>query len=168
MSYFNPMNDSVVVIEETETKIDSYCILIYITIAFVYAIFLSLLVDRILNYDRVEKVCNVSIMPYFNKSEEESPDKFKMCQDAKKEYDTQKFIYMIVLGLLSLFGGAFLARYDNNYTTGGMGVALGGIFLILYYTVANWTMLNRNLQTVVLGLTFAILFIGSMFMYQRF
>lgn len=155
--------DSSIIDQERNPNFYTSSYLIYITIAFVYAFFLALLVDRLLNYDdNVEKVCDVS-----NLTGQEYIDRNQVCRDAQKKYDSQKFVYMIIIGVLSIFGGIFLVKYDTDYTTGGMGVTLGGVALILYYTLANWSMLNRDLQVTVLGLTFFILFFGSLTIYKQ-
>ncbi|VBB18737.1 hypothetical protein YASMINEVIRUS_1269 [Yasminevirus sp. GU-2018] len=166
MSYRQDQNrqvSDILVIEQEESPslYDTSNYYIYIAIAFVYAFFMALLVDRLLNYDRVEKVCDTSSV-----KGQDYTDRYQACRKAQKEYDTRKFTYMIVLGVFSIFGGAFLARSDKMYETGGWGVSAGGLMLVIYYTVANWGILDKNVQVAVLGLTFFALFYGSTMLYQ--
>lgn len=133
------------------------------TLGFVYVFFLSLLVDRLLNYDRVEQICDTKEMQY---GTDQYKTRLNVCKKVNSEYDTKKFMYMVVLGVMSVMGGAYMVQSDPKYTTGGAGVALGGMISIIYYTTYNWSNINKDVRVIVLGLTFALLFYGSTRLYQ--
>ncbi len=132
-----------------------------IVIGFVYAFFLALLFDRILGYDRIDRLCNINNMYPLNKSDEGKRMNLTACKKAQYDYDVQKAGYMIIIGILSMLLGGYLIKQDPKYATGGMGIGVGGIFLIIYYICANWTKMSSNLQILILALTFLLLFFGS-------
>jgi hypothetical protein len=160
MSYSAQQNDYFVNDQSSNYQFDMSQCYIHITIAFVYVFFLALLVDRILDYDSVEKICNFTGI-----TEQVYLDKRKMCDKSRKDYEERKFTYMIMIGVISIFGGALLTKIDKTYTTGGWSVSTGGMMLVIYYTIMNWNSLDKNLQVIVLGTTFAVLFYGSTMFY---
>ncbi len=105
----------------------------YIAIGFIYAFLVSLLVNRILNYERVEKVCDVGKEIKIDDPQRNA--RGAACRKAVDEYDSKKFFYMIIIGVVSMLGGGYLARSDPRYMTGGLGVALGGLMTIIYFTI---------------------------------
>jgi len=120
--------------------------LIYLTIGIVYFLFLQLLVDRFLGYEKIEKVCTL-------KNIISDPDGHgKLCTKLNDDYELKKYVYMVVLGALSMGGGLYLAQSDEMYLVGGCGLALGGLWSMLWYTLINWSRLNRNFQFLILGL----------------
>lgn len=158
-----PYNDMLVIEQESGDDNSNLDYFTYITIGFVYVFFLSLLVDRLLNYDRVEQICDTKNMQY---GTDQYNTRVNVCKKTTNDYDTKKFMYMVVLGVLSVLGGGYLVQSDPRYTTGGCGVALGGVISIIYYTTCNWSNINKDVRVIVLGLTFALLFYGSTRLYQ--
>jgi len=130
----------------------------YIAIGFVYAFLVSLIVSRILNYDRVEKECDMKNMTIDNP---QRTAHVETCRKAMNDFDSKKFFYMIIIGVLSILGGAYMAKVDHRYMTGGLGIALGGLMTIIYFTLYNWSSLGKDFQLILLGLTFVLLFYGS-------
>jgi hypothetical protein len=151
-------SNDVLVIEQDSTSYNSLDVCTYLTIGFIYAVFLSLLVDRILNYNRVEQVCDTKGMMFGTTQYNTRQD---ACEKAKTDYNSKKFAYMVVIGFLSVLGGAYVARLDDKYMTGGSGVAFGGLLTVIYFVIYNWTNLNKDFQIFILGLTFAGLLYGS-------
>jgi len=136
---------------------------VYVVIAFVYAFFLALLVDKILDTDRIDKACNVPAWGY-NQSQQELDQLQNMqnkCDKVRKDLNTSKFTYMMVLGVASILGGAYISKSDRRYAVGGWGMSLGGAMIVLYYTFVNWYMLDKWCQVIVLGGAFGALFYGS-------
>jgi len=139
---------------------DSASYYIYMTIAFVYVFFMSLLVDRLLDYDRIDKMCSFTGLVGSDYA-----TRLVACNQAKKDYEVKKFTYMIMIGVLSIFGGTVLASTDKKYATGGWGISTGGIMLVIYYTIVNWSLLDKNVQIGVLGTTLIALFYGSTMLF---
>lgn len=164
--YRKPQTNDFLVIERDITS-SSQCntpdYYTYLAIAFIYAFFMALFVDKLLNFDQVEKVCEAP-----NTTGSVSTDKIQACKKAQDEYNTRKLTYMIILGVCSVFGGAFLAGSNKMYETGGCGVATGGSLLILYYTAMNWKRFDKNVQLAILGLSFIVMFYGSIHAYQKY
>jgi Na+/proline symporter len=120
--------------------------LIYLTIGVVYFLFLQLLVDRFLGYEKIEKSCT-------SKNIINNPDEYgKLCTKLRDEFELKKYVYMVVLGALSMGGGLYLAKSDKTYLVGGCGLALGGLWAMIWFTLINWSRLNRNFQFLILGL----------------
>jgi len=161
------MNRNILVIEDSQdnANIGNLNYFIYITIGVIYAILLSLVVDRILNYDLVEKICNDTSDYTRKNSDLYDSDEYKqrqsICKKAREDFDTRKFMYMSAIGVLSILGGGYLAQSDYRYLTGGCGIALGGAFATIYYTVYNWYSINRDAKLGILGLAFIMLFYGT-------
>ena len=149
-SYFNPVGHDVMVVEKEiieDCPNDSTYFYVYAVTAFVYAFFVALLVDRLLKYEDVEKVCK--------------GNNSALCLKAEKAFNNKKFIYMMILGVFSVFSGAYIAGSNPGLRTGGISVCAGGAMLLLYYTVLNWSNIDKNVQLAILGTTFFTLFYGS-------
>jgi hypothetical protein len=165
------MNRDIMITEKNQdpTYTGNLNYFIYLTIGVIYVILLSLVVDRILDYDSVEKICNDTSNYIRKNSDIYDSDEYKqrqsICKKAKEDYDTKKFMYMTSIGILSIFAGVYMAHSDYRYLTGGYGVALGGTFATVYFTVYNWNTINKDAKLGILGLSFAILFYGSVRMY---
>lgn len=129
---------------DTSSKNKSFEIGVSIVIAIIFAFFMSLLIDKIINYD---EYCDYS-------------DKSKACVE-ESVYNQQKFSYMIGIGILGIFGGAALSRIDKQYEMGGMGISIGGFLVTIYYTTKNWYHLDKNVQIIVLGGALLALIYGS-------
>lgn len=114
--------------DEPCTTLDYF---ISLTIGFVYVFFLSLLVDRLLNYDRVDQICNTGNAGAAGNAQVVLDIKYSTqdgaCEKVRNDYNTRKFIYMVVLGVLSIIGGGCLAK-NEKYATSGTGIVIGGVF----------------------------------------
>jgi hypothetical protein len=111
----------------------------------------------LLNSEKVDKICRNN----------GASNKLKLCEKAEAVYDEKKFTYMIVLGILSIFGGALIARTGVAYSASGCGISFGGMMLVLYFTIKNWNTLSKNLQITILGLALFALMYGSVTVLQR-
>ena len=146
-----------------------YCT--YIAMGFIYAYLLSQVVDRVLmNRDPEDaKGCSdgIGYISYgdSNVSQEEHMMRLKRCDKVRTDKDIKKYIIMAILGVLSIAGGAYLVQNDPRYVTGGGSIALGGLFTIIYFTIYNWTNIDKTTKLVILASSFAALFYGSTKMY---
>ena len=176
MSYYNsqyiPTDIIVVESDGMDPNYDPYMgltagdFIIYLAIGLAYVILMSLVVDQLLGVELVDKACSFdSIGQTAGQTVEKSTDKFLAkygtCKAVSNTFDSKKFVYMIVIGAISIFAGGYLAKSDPKYLTGGMGIALGGFWAIIYYTAYNWHSINRYIQLVIVGLLFAALVMGS-------
>lgn len=159
MSY--PMNGSFVVIEqEQESKTDCYFnTFYYLVISFVYAAFLCVLVNRMLNNEGIEQHCSEKNMPQFG-SDEYMTKKTK-CEKLRKQFSNKKFVYLVVLGIISIVGGVSVAHTCPEYCTGGSGVAVGGLLVVVYETLVNWTELRDDVKIIMLGSALLATFYAS-------
>lgn len=176
MSYYNSQyipTDIIVVEREHGNSTDSNYdpmmglttgdFIIYLAIGLAYVILMSLVVDQLLEIELVDKACsfdNIGQMSV-NQSTDKVLAKYGTCKTVKNTFDSKKFVYMIIIGAISVFAGGYLARSDPKYLTGGMGIALGGFWAIIYYTIYNWHSINRYIQLAIMGLLFAALVVGS-------
>ena len=95
----------------------------YISIGIIYFSFMTVIVDRILGYTQIEKACD-GIYGY-RIIMKDDPEKRIECDTMRKGYKTKKFIYMLNLGVVSIFIGAYLV--NTKYENGGVGIALGNM-----------------------------------------
>lgn len=176
MSYYNSryIPTDIIVVEngDMDQNYDPYMglttgdFIIYLAIGLAYVILMSLVVDQLLGVEVVDKACSFdSLGQNAGQSVEQSTnkllEKYGTCKAVKNTFDSKKFVYMIVIGAISIFAGGYLAKSDPKYLTGGMGIALGGMWAIIYYTAYNWYSINRYIQLVIVGLLFAALVMGS-------
>src|SRR6185503_14458635 len=145
-----PANDVLVIERDSDYEFNNFDYLTYLAIGFIYVFLLSVLIDRILNYERVEKICSTQNMQIGSEQYNEQIDD---CKKAINAHNSKKFMYMIIVGVASILGGGYLARYDDRFMTGGLGIALGGLMAVIYFTISNWNTINRDFQIVLLGLT---------------
>lgn len=160
MSQYNTAGDILVIERESDSQPNPY---VYITIAFVYAFLVSLIVDKMLNYSRVEKVCEnrIELQDILNdKKLKEHSAQREVCLKASDAYDEQKFTYMFAIGILSFLGGSMIARYEKSLATGGMGLSIGGIVIVVHQIFKNWAKL-KELRIFLLAVVFIALFYGS-------
>jgi hypothetical protein len=143
------------------SSVSNFDYMIYVTIGIIYAVFISLLVDRSLNYDKVENTCDQIYNKSYRNNLDTSDDPKSECNKVTEDFHSRKYLAMIVVGVLSVFGGAYLGASNPMYATGGYGVALGGLYSIIFYTMYNWQNIDKDMKVVVLGLTLAGLFYGS-------
>lgn len=167
MNYDNRMsyNDMIVIeqSDDSDYRFD-FDYFTCIAIGFVYVFFLSLIVDRLLNHDLLEQV-NDAMEQVYNTKDKKYADQYnariKEHNKVIAAYNTQKFIFMIILGVMSIMSGGYLANCDARYAMSGRGIALGGVISIIYYTAHDWTNINKDIKVIVLGLTLAFLLYGS-------
>ena len=157
-----PYNDMLVIEQDVSDGYETTDYFTYLTIGFVYVFFLSLLVDRYLKYDQVEKVCDISTV----QTNEQYKTRMASCKKANDEHNKKKFMYMVVLGVVSILGGSYMTQRDPKYAIGGCGVTLGGMFSVIYYTIYNWSTINKDVRIILIGLAFALLFYGSTRIYE--
>jgi hypothetical protein len=157
-----PLNQGYIVIEEDQVSNDKdieFNYLFYVLIAFVYFEFLLTLVDILLDREKLEKECSwVRLLQYTGTEYKSTNDK---CKKMRKDFDNKKFIYLITLGLLSIAGGCTIVHSNTAFCTSGAGVAVGGAFVVLYETLANWHELRNDAKIFMFGIALLALFYGS-------
>ena len=157
--------------------------LTYITIGFIYALFISLVIDKFTNSEIVEKDCKGSY--YFPSStpcadrpstgfiSHESNDacevrrkKDKKCHTDRETVKLQKYTYMMVIGIVSIIAGIITTRLNDRYKVASLGLTLGGVFTIFYFNMVNWGSLSDNRKLAVLGLSLSGLVYASVRLYK--
>jgi len=166
--YPHQSNDVIVIEQGDDIEMSNTQYYLYIVIGVVFAFFVSLLVDRFLDYEKIEKKCDTNNIGDLMYNTEQYKKRKADCDPIKKDYDTKKFVYMVVIGIFGLFIGSYLAAQDPAFAIGGSGVAFGSSMLVIYYTVVNWSLIQKDLQIVVLGLAFLALFYGSIRIYEKY
>ncbi len=130
--------------------------LVYLTVAFVYVLFVSLLVDKLLGYEDMENMCK----NMYGKDQ----SLFNKCSQLRDDFALKKFSIMVLFGVTSIFTGMYLAKNNTKLQAGGFGMALGGALAVLYFVMVNWTLLSNNVRLTVLGISLGTLFVGPMYM----
>lgn len=125
-------------------------IYMFILIGFTYAFLLSLIVDKILDYNNIEEKCNKI-----------NTQNHTTCIKLYENYDINKFIIMFCLGISSILVGICLSYKDDAFTIDGFGIIFGGFILSGYYTILNWYKLNQYLKIVILAFILITLFYYS-------
>lgn len=140
---------------------------IYLVIGLIYALLMSLIVDKVLDHSKVDKACSMDsgmrIISYSGTSHNTkyTNDADRICDVLTKKYKSKKFTTMIMLGVCSMLLGAFFISNSPEYHTGSLGISLGGVLMIIYYIMRNWSSLNENLKIGVYGSTLMMLLYGS-------
>jgi hypothetical protein len=169
MSYYNsqyiPMeNNNIESIYDSVTSQFIFDFAIYMTIGLIYAILMSLVVDQLLEVELVDKACDFdnnneqeSVRPQLpvNQATDNFVTKYKTCKIVRDKFASKKFIYISILGVISVFAGGYLAVSDPKYHIVGSGVVLGGLWAMAYYTIYNWYNIDRYTQLAIIGLLFA-------------
>ena len=140
-----------------------------ISIALLYPYFFSKLCDVAMDAKTVYNYCKG--IPYSldmkkkdrwgYKLTEPNPD-YEDCYKKKKvlekEFDTKKYSIMVVIGIIGIILGTHFAKKNRD---AGMGIALGGLFCVIYYTVYNWRNINELAKLVISGGSLASLIYAS-------
>jgi hypothetical protein len=153
------MSHFLVIEKEQEIEDCNFNYLFYVVISFVYAGFLCVLVDRILDSEGLEKNCSYKNIIKYDTAEYTA--RTEKCTKLKKEFENKKFVYLMALGVLSIIGGISAARASPEYCTGGAGIAVGGMLVIFYETLINWYDLRTDAKILMLGVSLIALFYGS-------
>lgn len=152
--YSNP--DTKIVERYDSTYFDYFT---YLAIGFVYVCFMSLLSDQILKYQGNDKSCDKN-------SDNNHSELEQRCVSDNYDNELKKYVLMLIAGFGGILVGGYLINQDPIYTTGGMGLGLGGLLAIIYYTIYNWGKFNKNVQLLILGVTLVALFYGSTKIYN--
>jgi len=146
---------------------------IYITIAFVYAFFFSNLINRIVKTG-IDKKCEddrfysyVTLDGYQDKNKKLTDVEISMCDKMQKDSEDKKFIYLMIVGSLSVLLAGILVRKETNYEIAGMGIGLGGFLTIIYQLLKNWHRLSDDFKIGVLGILLTGLIYGSVILLKN-
>lgn len=146
---------------------DSVEYLVYVTIAIVYVTLLVLLIDRILGLEKLDAECTVLNFK-FNRTleqQEEESHRLLTCEKRREEYQDKQFSYTIVAGIISLLVGGYVTTLNGSYNIAGAGVALGGLFSIIYASAINWHRITTDLKIVMLTVALVSLGYGSTLLF---
>jgi uncharacterized membrane protein len=136
--------------------------LVYVTIGIVYVTLVSLLIDRVLGYDKIESDCKYRFMPNMTlEQQEEEEGRRGHCEGRRNEYQDKRFSHMMIVGVISLLVGGYVTTLDGSYNVAGAGVALGGVFGIIYTSVSNWHRITTDLKIFMLAASLVTLAYGS-------
>jgi hypothetical protein len=139
---------------------DSYSIntFIYLTVGFIYVVLLSLIIDKILQSEKIDELC-LSKGDDLDKPLTEL--KYKKCREMQKQNEKKKFTYMVSIGIASILIGGYVVQNNPTYSIGGLGVGLGGAMTVIYYTIKHWSDFDTNYQILILLIAFIGLIYGS-------
>jgi uncharacterized membrane protein len=136
--------------------------LVYVTIGVVYITLVSLLIDRVLGYDKMEEECKYRFMPNMTlEQQEEEEIRQSQCKKRRREYQDKRFSHMMVVGVVSLLLGGYITTLEGSYNVAGAGVALGGVFGIVYTSVSHWHIIGSDLKIFMLAIALVSLAYGS-------
>ena len=142
-----------------------------IPIALLYPFFFSKAIDVFTDRSKISDMCNgipyssndnVQILGYDNASK--NPE-YIDCHDKKtvalNKLDTNKFIFLIVIGI---FGIIIASMIQTKATKVGIGI--GGIITIIYALLMYWSHINEKIKVVITGLGLVLLIYLSIKLYK--
>jgi hypothetical protein len=136
--------------------------LVYVTIGVVYVTLVSLLIDRVLGYEQLEKDCEYRFTTNLNLAQRDREDaRRKVCEKRREEYEGKRFSHMMIVGVASLLVGGYVTTLNNSYNVAGAGVALGGLFGIIYTSISHWHRIGSDLKILMLAVALVTLAYGS-------
>lgn len=124
-----------------------YCVVI----AVLYAFFVSYLFNKLLGENLVNRNCYVNL----------KPEEITECNNKVTAFDEKKFSFMVIIGVLSVLVGTYMATSNPKYGIAGWGISSGGLLLVVYYILINWWRLDTNLKLLILGSSLAGIIYGS-------
>ena len=125
--------------------------IVYVSIGLLTAFFTSRLYDIVNNYEQLQyiKCARLKQFEYSNQDTE-----YNECYENKTKsietYDKTKLTYMLVIGFMLLVFGIISYKYLGSNVSSN-GVSLGGLFLLIYFIVANWSKFNNVHQVMLIG-----------------
>ena len=136
--------------------------LVYVTIGVVYVTLISLLIDKVLGYENLEQECDFRFLGNMTLEQQEVENARRaQCGARREEYQVKRFTHMMIVGVASLLVGGYVTTMDGSYYVAGAGVALGGVFGIIYTSVSNWSRLGMDLKILMLAVALVTLAYGS-------
>ena len=118
--------------------------LLSIPIMCIFAFFASNAFDLYMENSKIEDQCKNYKYDDYNNSNYNNCIKDK--NQKLNELKNKKFIFFIVIGIISII----LAYYIQTLPAKG-GIAGGGVLLILYGLIVNWTSMDDKTKLLVLG-----------------
>ena len=145
---------------------DSAAYLVYVTIAIVYVTLMSLVIDKILGAEELNKTCeyNFKLNMTLEQQEEENVRR-QQCDRRREEYQDKYFSHMVIVSIASLLAGGYITTLDGSYNIAGAGVALGGLFGVMYATLFNWYRMTTDLKIIILMISLISLGYGSTLLF---
>lgn len=129
---------------------------LHVLIALVYAFFFSVLIDRILGREEIEKNCALT-----DKNVVNTPEYKEKCKVMKKNYYHNKSNYLTIIGSLSIIYGMVLSITYDEYVNGGLGITLGGIITLLYRNYESSPDMRNDILIAALSILLSILLYTS-------
>lgn len=140
------------------TNVSMYNYAYILSISILYPYFFSKFADIIFN----KKDIDTKYYKNFSFGRYDFNEKNKQAYD---DFNTKKYVLMIVVGIAGIIAGT---HYANTNRDGGAGIALGGLFSLIYYTLYNWMNINEYIKLLISGGSLAILLHASTIINFRF
>lgn len=145
-----------------------------VPIGVLYVVFFSKLVDKILNYEKINDMCKYGGGFFTNsfktpKEGEEYNNCFSKQQLLKKDLSDKKFTIMMIIGFLGLILGSLILKRQFNsskYDVIGFGLALGGAMSLVYSVFDNWRNMNDSKKLITSGIVLATMMGSSYVTFQ--
>lgn len=143
------MNDISVIEKEYDNDLDYGYFLKQMIIAFaivvIYICFVSSLVDNFTDYEYI----NQQYLDLVSKNYKVTA--LKKYEENRKEFEAKYVTYMIIIGLLSIIGGALFTKCDYTNSFGiGTGIMSAGFGIVFGYVYLN--KVNMNFKVISIGL----------------
>ncbi len=157
--FANPSKSTEVSVVTSISKSYTINSMIYLTIGFIYAVLLSLIIDKVIHADKYDAYCSWNSRA--NLTEAEQTERSVKCNEMEKNNSKQKFVYMIALGIISMISGAHIAQSYPAYSTSGVGIAFGGAMTTIWYVIIEWSSFSDSYKILILAAALAVLVYGS-------
>lgn len=133
-----------------------------IAIALIHPYFFHKLVDKILGYDRADRLCE-GIKYWDDAMKEETPE-HKNCSKLKEQeldrLELSRHITFLVIALISILITSMIRQKSTK-----LGIGLGGIILLITALTLYWRKYNEVAKIVILGLSLAATIYMSIKLY---
>jgi hypothetical protein len=141
---------------DTKNELPQY--FLYIIIGLLTSMFTSKTYDVVNKYENINKI---KCIYKNNNGYSVDNSKYDLCTTNKNklinEYTTNKMYYMLVIGFLLLVLGVTASNYQEKSNATLKGLSLGGLFLIIFYVISNWSKINNVHQIILIGAILASL-----------
>ena len=142
------MNDMLVIEKEYDDLDYGYFLkqmIIGIAITIIYIYFVSALVDKFADHECINQQYLDLVSDVYNEPA------LKKYEQNKKEFQDKQIIYLMIIGLLSIIGGALFSNCDYTNAVGvGIGIMSAGFGIVFGCIYLN--KVSMNFKVISLGL----------------
>lgn len=132
--------------------------IIAVAIALIHPYFFHKLVDQILGYNTINKMCN------HIKFDINDNSTYKQCQTAKDSkldhLELSRHVTLLVIALLSILICSMIRQKSTK-----LGIGVGGIILLICSLTMYWRNYNEVAKLIILGISLAIIVYISIRLY---